>query len=160
MTPKIIKLNPKKLVGFSQKMSYSEDKTQELFKRFMPLKSTIKNSLNTDVVALQVYTNFTSLENFSPETVFTKFALTEVSNFDTSPKNMEQFNLEAGLYAVFTHKGNVQQFYNTWFYIFKDWLPNSNYQLDQRPHFEVLPEGYNPASEDSTEEVWIPIKEL
>jgi AraC family transcriptional regulator len=158
MTPRIIKLKAKKLVGFSLDMSYSNNKTMELFKRFMPLKKTIPNTLNTDVFSLQVYKKFTDLKDISPDTVFKKHALVEVSCFDNTPEQMEHFNLEAGLYAVFIHKGTTQQFYNTWLSIFTEWLPNSKYQLDQRPHFEVLPEGYSPNSEENTEEVWIPIK--
>uniref|UniRef100_UPI0035C83DDC GyrI-like domain-containing protein n=1 Tax=Aurantibacter sp. TaxID=2807103 RepID=UPI0035C83DDC len=134
------------------------NKTMELFKRFMPLKKTIPNTLNTDVFALQVYKKFTDLKDISPDTIFKKHALVEVSNFENTPEQMEHFNLETGLYAVFIHKGTTQQFYNTWHSIFTEWLPNSKYQLDQRPHFEVLPEGYNPNSEENIEEVWIPIK--
>lgn len=158
MTPKIVELEAKKLVGFSLDMTYANDKTMLLFKRFMPLKKTITNTLNTDVLALQVYNNFTSLKDFTPDTTFTKYALAEVEDFKNIPEDMEPFNLEAGLYAVFTHKGTTTQFKNTWFNIFSEWLPNSKYQLDQRPHFEVLTKDYNPNSEANTEDIWIPIK--
>jgi AraC family transcriptional regulator len=43
-------------------------------------------------------------------------------------------------------------------YIYTEWLPNSGFQLDNKPHFEVLGDNYlgheNPESE---EEIWIPI---
>jgi AraC family transcriptional regulator len=37
-------------------------------------------------------------------------------------------------------------------------LPNSNYHLDDRPHFEILGEKYKNADPGSEEEIWIPIK--
>jgi AraC family transcriptional regulator len=43
-------------------------------------------------------------------------------------------------------------------YIFMEWLPQSNYQLDNRPHFQILGEKYKHNQPDSEEEVWIPIK--
>jgi predicted transcriptional regulator YdeE len=34
----------------------------------------------------------------------------------------------------------------------------NNYQIDNRPFFEILSEKYKRDAEDSEEEVWIPIK--
>ncbi|MEP1984886.1 MAG: GyrI-like domain-containing protein, partial [Maribacter dokdonensis] len=39
-----------------------------------------------------------------------------------------------------------------------EWIPNSEYQLDGRPHFEVLGAKYKNNDPNSEEEVWIPIK--
>jgi AraC family transcriptional regulator len=43
-------------------------------------------------------------------------------------------------------------------YIFNTWLPKSGYQLDRRPHFEILGEKYKNNNPDSEEEIWIPIQ--
>ena len=43
-------------------------------------------------------------------------------------------------------------------HIFGRWLPQSEYELDDREHFELLPEGYSPVDPEAEEEVWIPIK--
>lgn len=40
----------------------------------------------------------------------------------------------------------------------KTWLPASDYNLDNRPHFEVLGEKYKNNDPTSEEEIWIPIK--
>jgi len=37
-------------------------------------------------------------------------------------------------------------------------LPNSDYELDNRPHFEILGKKYKNNSADSEEEIWIPVK--
>ena len=70
---------------------------------------------------------------------------------------MEAFTLKEGLYAVFDYKGSSSD--NSIFhYIFSEWLPSSDYQIDDRPHFEVLGERYKNNDVNSEEEIWIPIK--
>jgi AraC family transcriptional regulator len=72
---------------------------------------------------------------------------------------METYTLPAGLYAIFLYKGtstDIASFYQN---IFTGWLPNSEYALDDRAHFEVLGENYKNNDPTSEEEIWIPIKE-
>ncbi|TQE66329.1 GyrI-like domain-containing protein [Leptospira noguchii] len=42
-------------------------------------------------------------------------------------------------------------------HIFQEWLPNSGYKLEHRPHFELLGSKYKNNDPTSEEEVWIPI---
>jgi AraC family transcriptional regulator len=75
------------------------------------------------------------------------------------PEKMDTLILEAGMYAVFIHKGNVEAFVNTFKHILYTWLPNSKYILDDRPHFEILGDAYlGPNNPNSKEEIWIPIR--
>tara|TARA_B110000977_G_scaffold49568_1_gene67350 strand:- start:240 stop:635 length:396 start_codon:yes stop_codon:yes gene_type:complete len=97
-------------------------------------------------------------DGLSPQTEFTKCAMVEVSEFKNIPRGMETLTLVGGLYAVFIHKGRVQDFPKTMEYIFGQWLPNSDYEVDQRAHFEVLGAQYKPNSGESEEEVFIPIR--
>ena len=46
----------------------------------------------------------------------------------------------------------------TFQYILGTWLPNSDYSLDDRAHFEILGNKYKNNESDSEEEIWIPIK--
>ena len=88
---------------------------------------------------------------------FDKWAAVEVSKFDAITEGMESFILNEGLYAVFDYKGlstDVQIF----IYIFTEWLPNSNYLLDERPYFEILGSKYKNNDPESEEEIWIPVK--
>lgn len=159
MKPKIKILPSKKLIGKSIQMSLSNDKTMELWKSFMPLKKHIKNTLGTDLYCIQVYDKSLDFKDFNPKTEFIKCAMIEVFDFEDTAQNMEKRILEGGLYAVFLYKGLPKGFPKMAYYIFSEWLPNSEYQLDKREHFEVLGEKYNPTNEDSEEEIWIPIKE-
>jgi len=71
---------------------------------------------------------------------------------------METFTLSGGEYAVFDYKGSSDDSSIFFQYIFMTWLPNSEYKLDNRPHFEVLGEKDKNNDSNSEEEIWIPIK--
>jgi AraC family transcriptional regulator len=96
--------------------------------------------------------------NFSPNTEFEKWAAVEVTNFDTVPDEMATFTLKGGLYAVFLYQGAASAAANTFQYILGPWMSNSEYTLDNRPHFEILGEKYKNEDPSSEEELWIPIK--
>ena len=156
MTPRIETLIEKKLIGKRLKMSLKEIKTVDIWKSFMPRRKEITNNLTNDVISMQVYESeyFT---NFNPTKEFEKWATIEVSNFENVPTDMETFTLKGGLYAVFDYKGlsTDNRIFN---YIFENWLPNSNYDLDHRPHFEILGDKYKNGDPTSEEEIWIPIQ--
>ena len=73
-----------------------------------------------------------------------KWATVEVMDFDAFPSGMESFTLKGGLYAVFDYKGSSTDS-SIFQYIFQEWLPSSDYELDHRPHFEVLGKKYKMA---------------
>ncbi|MFD1294208.1 GyrI-like domain-containing protein [Lutibacter holmesii] len=158
MQATITQLSEKKLVGNSLKMSLSADKTAALWKSFMPLQKLIKHRVDSNLIAMQVYSKSLIFKDFNPQTEFTKCAMVSVHKFEDIPKELETRILEGGLYVVFIHKGAAKDFPKTANYIFNEWLPNSEYELDQRPHFEVLGANYNPMDAQAEEEVWIPIK--
>ena len=155
MTPRIEILTEKKLVGNRISMSLAQNKTVQLWQSFMPRRKEIKNNLKPELFSMQVYNQALNLGDFNQE--FNKWAAIEVTDFDIIPDGMETFILVGGLYAVFMHQGSSSD--TTLFqYIFKTWLPNSNYALDNRPHFEILGEKYKNNDPNSEEEIWIPIK--
>lgn len=150
-------LQEKKLVGKRMTMSFSDNKTGELWKGFMPRRKEIKNSVGPELCSMQIYgPKFFS--NFNPDTKFEKWATIEVTDFESVPDQMETFNLEGGLYAVFLYRGAANAAADTFRYIMGEWLPGSGYDLDDRPHFEILGEKYKNESPDSEEELWIPVK--
>lgn len=158
MIPEIKTLLEKKLVGIYTTTSLINNKTRELWQHFMPRRMEIQNRVSSDLISLQVFDTAYSFAQFSPGATFEKWALAEVSDFSFIPPQMEAFTLPGGLYAVFTHKGPVSEGPKTFQYIFGTWIPNSEYDLDLRPHFEILGAKYKNEAPDSEEEIWIPIK--
>lgn len=158
MNPEIRTLPTKKLIGKNLEMSYVTNRTGELWRSFMPRRKEISNTIGKELYSMQIYPRIFNFQNFNPNDIFTKWAAIEVSNFEEIPEEMSSYTLNGGLYAVFTHRGSSLDFQRTFQYIFGEWLPNSDYTVDDREHFELLGEKYKNESPDSEEEVWIPIK--
>ncbi len=124
-----------------------------LWKQFMPRKNEITNSINNDLIALQDYEDPNDLQR-----PFDIWACVEVSDFETTPKDMLSYTIPKGLYAVFLHKGmNAGATYQQ---IMAEWLPTSGYTIDNRPHFQVMGTKYKNGSPDSEEDFYVPVRKL
>ncbi|MFV8344523.1 GyrI-like domain-containing protein [Flavobacterium sp. ZB4P13] len=157
MIPRIERLSEKKLIGKRITLSLSNNKTAELWKSFMPRRKEIQNNIGIDLYSMQKY-DALYFNTFNPNTEFEKWAAVAVTDFNEIPEAMEPIALAGGLYAVFVHKGDVTTASKTFQYIFETWLPNSEYVLDDRMHFELLGEKYKNNDTSSEEEIWIPIQ--
>jgi AraC family transcriptional regulator len=158
MNCRIETLQPKMLVGKHLTMSFSANRTEELWRSFMTQRGLIPNTIGTSLFSLQVYPLSYSFSNFDPHATFEKWAAVEVSSVDGIPADMDVLALPGGLYAVFEYRGAASEGTRAFQYIFGTWLPSSGDTLDSRPHFEVLGEKYRNNDPDSEEEIWIPVK--
>jgi len=159
MKPRIEILPTKKLVGKSIRMSLTDNKTGELWKWFMTRKNQINSTFGSALYSMQVYDKSLDFRDFNQNVEFEKWAAIEVADFNSVPDEMDSYILKGGLYAVFIHKGSANEFQKTFQFIFGNWLPSSEYNLDNRPHFELLGEKYKNNDPSSEEEVWIPIRQ-
>jgi len=158
MTPSIQTLPQTKLVGQKMTMSFAQDKTLELWQSFSPRKKEIKNSLNDDFYSVEIYPNTSFFQNFNTTQAFEKWAAIAVSEIDEIPKGMQSLNIPEGLYAVFPYQGKPSEAMDTFRYIYAEWLPNSEYEMDDRPYFALMGAKYKGEHPDSEEEFCIPIK--
>lgn len=157
--PRIVEIEKKLLLGHSINTSLAENATFSLWSKFMAQQSTIKNKLNTDLYSVEVFSKGLDFREFTPQTQFEKWAAVEVSDFNDVPEDMQKLTIDSGLYAVFIHHGPASEFPKTAHYIHGQWMPQSEYQLDDRPHFEIMTEDYKgPTHPDAEEEIWVPIK--
>lgn len=137
-------------------MSLVNNQTAELWRSFISRRKDITNNLTNDMISMQVYGQ-TYFTDFKPTKEFEKWATVEVANFNNVPNDLETFMLKGGIYAVFDYKG-LSTDNSVFQFIFGTWLPNSDYDLDDRPHFEVLGTKYKNNDPTSEEEIWIPIQ--
>lgn len=159
MEPKIVISEKLLLAGISIEMSLNRDMTFQLWSTFMPKKMSLPVLRNKPNYCIKIYNPTISFNNFSPDTVFTKWAAVTVDEQHELPESFHLLEIPKGLYAVFIHKGPASTFSNTLQYIFTTWIPNSNYDLRDAPHFEILENHYNPEDPLAEEAVWIPIQE-
>ncbi len=157
MEPIIKTFSEKKLVGKRMVMTFARNSTGELWKSFMQSRKEIPNNIGSDLYSIQIYPpGF--FEMYDKNLEFEKWATMEVSDFTVLPDGMESFVLPSGLYAVFDYQGLPTEAGPTFQYILRTWIPNSDYDLDDRPHFEILGERYKKDDPSSEEEIWIPIR--
>jgi len=121
------------------------------------IQNLIQNQVSTDLISMQIYDKSFDFNKFNPNIEFVKWAALEVSDFENIPENLETYILKGGLYAVFHYVGSSEFAAEIFNYIFNTWIPQSEYNIDQREHFEILGEKYKNNDSNSEEEIWIPI---
>ena len=146
----------KKLVGSNLRMSRISGSPQVAWQKFMPLRHKIIDAVSTDLISLHDYPQG-YFEKFDPTKEFEYWALQEVKDHNNLPEGLTPFTLESGDYAVFLHRGSSADM-SLFQYIFGEWIPSSEYNIDHRPHFEVLGQRYKQGDPISEEEIYIPIK--
>lgn len=146
-----------KIVGLRHTMSFVNNTTGELFRSFMQRKNEIQNRANADLLCVQNYPPGFFIA-FNPVTPFEKWAAAEVNSFEIVPAGMEMTTIPAGLYSVFLFRGSNAQANDFFANIYMNWFPSSGYEVDHRPHFEILGNKYKNNDPESEEEVWIPVK--
>jgi len=85
MQPRIETITGKKLVGKRIRMSFSDNKTFELWKSFMPRRKEITNNKTTDLFSMQIFDKHFDFKNINLDEEFEKWAAIEVTDFDTIP---------------------------------------------------------------------------
>lgn len=158
--PEIIDIESKKLVGIKVSTSLADDKTSLLWNRFMKYKEALDARKNADLYSVQIYGEEFISGDFDSQSEFEKWAAMEVQDHSNIPKGLQMLKLPQGKYAVFIHEGTAKDFAKTSKFIFEEWLPSSKFEIDDRPHFEVLGKDYKgPENPESKEKIWIPVKQ-
>lgn len=75
------------------------------------------------------------------------------------PKGFGTFDIQSGLYSVFTIKGSYNELNQIYRHIYLDWLPYCKYRLKSQMTFEIYPS--TPDKVDKTNlitEIYTPIE--
>jgi AraC family transcriptional regulator len=139
-------------------MSLQNDRTSELWRTFRSELPKSPDFENIEMFNFKIFSPPFDLATFKPDTIFTKWAAIAESENKITPPVWEILTVLEGLYAVFEFNGAAAEFAPALSHIYGVWLPNSEFLLDDRPHFEVLPPSYHPFNVSNQEEIWIPVK--
>lgn len=150
-------LSEKKLVGKCMQTSLAQNRTAELWRSFMPQRSLIAHVKGRELYSVQIFPSG-YFQGFNPHTMFDKWAAVEVEEIEALPEGMQSLTLPGGLYVVFHYKGSSAEAASVFGYIFGEWIPASDYVVDERPHFELMGDAYKNNHPDSEEELWVPIR--
>ncbi len=156
MSPEIVRIPSATFVGIHQKMSIIKNSTVDLFRAFMPRRHEVANRVDTKIIDLRVYDK-DYFNSFNPKSIFTKWACVQVSRAEHLPYKMACYYIKGGLYARFSAPENPTNPSDIFQFIFSEWLPNSKYQLDNRPHFDILNDHQKNIPSSGTQQIHIPI---
>ncbi len=73
------------------------------------------------------------------------------------PEGMKAVTTGTHAYAVFVHRGLQADLPDTVSYVFKGWLPQSEYQAADNFYFEYYDDRFQPGSPDSVIFVYVPV---
>ena len=136
----------------SLKNNQNKKDVPELWNKFMKSQQNIKNKLNKNVFYGICIEDKNNAEDFE------YIAGVEVKDFKDQQKELVTKKVPASKYAVFTHKGDINEIEKTWDYIFGKWLPDSEIKLNQKGlNFELYDERYSD-SKDSEVDIYIAIR--
>ncbi len=155
--PKILETGVKILVGMRITTTLLEGRESELWRSFRSRASEIPERNGTDFFSVKVYGADYSFSRFDLNAKFDKWAAVEVASLAEVNEDFDQLVIPVGRYAVFIHHGTPAMAAITFGHIFESWLPNSDFEVDHRPHFEVLGEKWSPFDPEAEEEVWVPV---
>lgn len=145
------------LTGLRIRMSFSEDRTSELWRNFRMRLAEFVDPAETELFSVRIYDRGTLFDRVSPDMKFDKWAAIEMRG-SAVPEGLEMITLPEGDYAVFSHRGLPSTAPQTFRYIYSQWLPSSGSVVDDKPHFEILPKGWEPTDPNAEETIWLPIK--
>ena len=153
MEPRIVIIPTKKIAGLKRRASMKTNNSviNELWPNFMKSKHLIPNQISSGLFSIQIF----NTDFLNADTEFEKWAAVEIEDFLSIPDNFDILEMQGGLYAVFIHRGVASM--KTHNFIFNNWLPNSEYTLDRREQFEIMPVDFSPDDPEAIEEIWVPV---
>ena len=158
MDIKIVETGPIYLVGYMTNTKHGFLVIPRLWNKLHKIKKNIPNRSCMDyLVGLNDYSKNFSYEKTQPAFVY--YAAVEVSVPDQSSSKMSSLTVPGGKYAVFTFGGKTQDSLQPVIeYIYKEWFPQSNCQLNDQAKFDFARYGEkSDAKGQSNIEVWIPV---
>lgn len=89
---------------------------------------------------------------------FTYLACRPVDNFVDIPNGMISKTVPAGKYAVFTHKGSLDNLKVTYEYIYGEWIKSGVQKHRHAPDFELYDKRFKFGEDDSEMDIYVPIE--
>lgn len=155
MELEIINIEEQLLIGIHKEMSLMNNLTPQLWQAFKTRLQEIKSRTDHHLISLQIYPGNYFTE-FNPERRFRKWAAVQTHSDSDVPKGMDLLHFVGGDYAVFHYKGPLHD-KSIFQKIFTEWIPQSAFALDNRPHFERFSDGLTLQSAEWEETIYVPV---
>ncbi|AVK84874.1 AraC family transcriptional regulator [Lysinibacillus sp. B2A1] len=156
--PEMIYLQKKLIIGYEYNTSLQDEK---YFTDIPGFYINFGKNLYYERIPHKLAPNFAYgiSTNFHDNGQFSFIIGEEVTSSTESLDNgFVQFEIPEGKYAVFTMNGTAESIQNTRRYIYGVWLPNSNYERNEGPDFEITDVVNSAYPNDMKMKIYIPIK--
>lgn len=149
--PRLEEGKPLLIAGLQRRFS-GDTRTEipSLWQRFVPLIGKIDGQIGNEAYGVM----------FDGDRAggFEYMSGVQVADADHLPEGLSTVSIPPQRYAVFSHRGHVSEIHRTIHTIWTKWIPESGYQPVPAPIFERYPAGFNPETDRTGVEIWIPIK--
>lgn len=150
--PKIILDKEFRVIGLMQMVKPGDESMRNLWSDFNLKKSEIVNAVTPNYLLGLCE----CMPDITDESEFVYITCIEVDKFISIPKGMITKVIPPSKYAVFTHRGSMEELRSTYNYIYGAWLPYSGYELAELDTIELYDSrAYNFEYEF---DIYIPIK--
>jgi len=155
LNPTFIELSAKKMVGCCIYTTGNQTDFPSIWNVFMKRKKEIPSTVNqSPTYAVEFYG-----EEFFSEGKWFYMPCVEVESLDSIPMYMVGKTIPAARYAVFEHKGGVEGIHDLFQYIYKEWLPTSEFELAYPFDMEVYDERFlGIDNSESILSIYVPVK--
>ncbi len=159
LQPKIVTRASEQALGIGS--SYAPNSSKEiagLWERFTPRIPELPSVEGTYSLGISSTTACAGIK-LPPGKAFVYVAAMPVKDTEQIPEGMVKIRLNAGRYAVFTHRGPTSDLQRSLDYIWKTWLPKANVKYRDAPSFELYDrQRFNADSAESEIDLYIPIQ--
>ncbi len=153
MQPRFEHLDALTVVGLAGQFTMENNTIPQLWDKFNPRAMEIQDARYDCCLGLCYYE-----PNYEKGKTFTYMAGRIVNQANDIPQGMTVREVPASDYAVFEHKGSLETLQKTYDYIFREWLPASEYEMVPQDDFEWYDYRFKFGQPDSILEIWIPVK--
>lgn len=151
MEPKIVKKDEFNVVGVKLRCKMGETSDiPKLWGQLMGRMGDIEHLVG-DGYSYGITTNYDEATD-----MFDYVAAFKVSKAQDAPEGMVSLAIPAQTYAVFPC--TMPTIGETYDMIYKEWLPQSDYEHAYTSEYELYPPTFNPDDPDSQFEIYIPVK--
>lgn len=147
-----------KVMGIEYFGSNQNNEIPLLWNQFLTELNTLKES-NSKTTYLGICDHVPDYDSEKSE--FAYMACVEINEPPIQlPKDMIIKTISAQDYVVFTHIGQSDNLETTYKYIYGTYFFKSSYELENAPDFELYDNRYEPNSETSEIDIYIPVKSM
>lgn len=157
-SPEFVMFKETKVAGLRGMTSLADNRFPGLWEEFMRL---YKDLFPASGAGYGICETQQATYTKDGDILFSAMVGSPVQSFDDLPPSLslEQKILQAGRYAVFTHRGTFANLAKTYHYIFGTWLQSAKVELDDRDDFELYEREVLSFDDPGNEvKIYIPVK--